>query len=391
MVTMNSLNAFEFATATQLVFGRGKIGVVGKAAATMGKKAFILSGVQGSNLAHLTLILQENQVAWDIQHVTGEPSIETVEQGKRVAQEGGCDLVIGIGGGSAIDTGKAVAAMCANAGEVLDYLEVVGSNQPLNQPPLPYIAIPTTAGTGSEVTRNAVIFVSEKKVKVSLRSPLLLPRLAVIDPELTVSLPPFVTASTGMDALAQVIEPFVSIRANALVDLYCREGMKRAARSLFLAYQSGTDLEAREDMAFTSLMGGLSLANAGLGAVHGFAGPVGGMFAAPHGAVCAALLSPVVLVNVRALKSRAPNALALARYTEIAQLVTGRENASIPDLCSWLEDLRLSLEIPGLGKYGIKPEHIGDLVEKSAVASSMKANPIELRPDEMYEILERAL
>ncbi len=388
---MNSLNAFEFATATQLVFGRGKIGVVGKAAATMGKKAFILSGVQGSNLAHLTLILQENQVAWDIQHVTGEPSIETVEQGKRVAQEGGCDLVIGIGGGSAIDTGKAVAAMCANAGEVLDYLEVVGSNQPLNQPPLPYIAIPTTAGTGSEVTRNAVIFVSEKKVKVSLRSPLLLPRLAVIDPELTVSLPPFVTASTGMDALAQVIEPFVSIRANALVDLYCREGMKRAARSLFLAYQSGTDLEAREDMAFTSLMGGLSLANAGLGAVHGFAGPVGGMFAAPHGAVCAALLSPVVLVNVRALKSRAPNALALARYTEIAQLVTGRENASIPDLCSWLEDLRLSLEIPGLGKYGIKPEHIGDLVEKSAVASSMKANPIELRPDEMYEILERAL
>jgi alcohol dehydrogenase class IV len=391
MVTMNSLNAFEFATATQLVFGRGKIGVVGKAAATMGKKAFILSGVQGSNLAHLTHILQENQVAWDIQHVTGEPSIETVEQGKRVAQEGGCDLVIGIGGGSAIDTGKAVAAMCANAGEVLDYLEVVGSNQPLNQPPLPYIAIPTTAGTGSEVTRNAVIFVSEKKVKVSLRSPLLLPRLAVIDPELTVSLPPFVTASTGMDALAQVIEPFVSMRANALVDLYCREGMKRAARSLFLAYQSGTDLEAREDMAFTSLMGGLSLANAGLGAVHGFAGPVGGMFAAPHGAVCAALLSPVVLVNVRALKSRAPNALALARYTEIAQLVTGRENASIPDLCSWLEDLRLSLEIPGLGKYGIKPEHIGDLVEKSAVASSMKANPIELRPDEMYEILERAL
>ncbi len=388
---MNSLNAFEFATATQLVFGRGKIGVVGKAAATMGKKAFILSGVQGSNLAHLTHILQENQVAWDIQHVTGEPSIETVEQGKRVAQEGGCDLVIGIGGGSAIDTGKAVAAMCANAGEVLDYLEVVGSNQPLNQPPLPYIAIPTTAGTGSEVTRNAVIFVSEKKVKVSLRSPLLLPRLAVIDPELTVSLPPFVTASTGMDALAQVIEPFVSMRANALVDLYCREGMKRAARSLFLAYQSGTDLEAREDMAFTSLMGGLSLANAGLGAVHGFAGPVGGMFAAPHGAVCAALLSPVVLVNVRALKSRAPNALALARYTEIAQLVTGRENASIPDLCSWLEDLRLSLEIPGLGKYGIKPEHIGDLVEKSAVASSMKANPIELRPDEMYEILERAL
>jgi len=388
---MNSLNAFEFATATQLVFGRGKIGVVGKAAATMGKKAFILSGVQGSNLAHLTHILQENQVAWDIQHVTGEPSIETVEQGKRVAQEGGCDLVIGIGGGSAIDTGKAVAAMCANAGEVLDYLEVVGSNQPLNQPPLPYIAIPTTAGTGSEVTRNAVIFVSEKKVKVSLRSPLLLPRLAVIDPELTVSLPPFVTASTGMDALAQVIEPFVSIRANALVDLYCREGMKRAARSLFLAYQSGTDLEARDDMAFTSLMGGLSLANAGLGAVHGFAGPVGGMFAAPHGAVCAALLSPVVLVNVRALKSRAPNALALARYTEIAQLVTGRENVSIPDLCSWLEDLRLSLEIPGLGKYGIKPEHIGDLVEKSAVASSMKANPIELRPDEMYEILERAL
>ncbi len=255
-----------------------------------------------------------------------------IDRARIAARQSRCDLVIGFGGGSAIDTGKAVAAMLTNPGEILDYLEVVGRNQVIKVPPLPYIAIPTTAGTGSEVTRNAVITEPVKQVKVSLRSPLLLPRLAVVDPQLTLSLPPAVTASTGMDALAQVIEPFVSKRANAFVDLFCRAGIKSAAGSLLRAYQTGEDEEAREGMAFTSLMGGLALANAGLGAVHGFAGPVGGLYGAPHGVVCACLLSPVIQVNVRALVAREPDHIALKKYQEIAQLVTGKENATVADL-----------------------------------------------------------
>jgi alcohol dehydrogenase class IV len=290
-----------------------------------------------------------------------------------------------------MDTGKAVAALLTNPGDPLDYLEVVGRSLPLKERPAPFIAVPTTAGTGSEVTRNAVLAVPEKQTKVSLRSPMMLARVALVDPELTYDLPPAVTASTGMDALAQVIEPYVSRRANPLVDLYCREGLARAAHSLLRAYQHGSDPAAREDMAYASLMGGLALANAGLGAVHGFAGPVGGMFHAPHGAVCAALLTPVVMINARALAEREPGNPALARYTEIARLVTGNPSADVAALSHGLDELRDALHIPALREYGITHANLDELVEKSANASSMKANPLTLTREEMKEILEMAI
>ena len=213
-----------------------------------------------------------------------------VRQGVELARREQCDLVIAFGGGSAIDAGKAIAALLANGGELTDYLEVIGKGQPLRHPSVPFIAVPTTAGTGSEVTRNAVLASAEHQVKVSMRSPLMLPRLAVVDPELTLELPPAVTASTGLDALTQLIEPYVSIRANPLTDGFCLEGLRRVSRSLRRAYHAGRDITAREDMSLASLLGGLALANAGLGVVHGFAAPVGGMFHAPHGAICAALL-----------------------------------------------------------------------------------------------------
>ena len=225
-----------------------------------------------------------------------------------------------MGGGSAIDAGKALAAMLTNPGEPLDYLEVVGRGQPLRQPSAPFIAVPTTAGTGSEVTRNAVLAAPERGVKASLRSPYLLPRLAVVDPELTLDLPPALTASTGLDALTQLIEPYVSVRANPMTDLYAVEGLRRAAEALPRAWANGDDREARRGMCWASLLGGLSLANAGLGAVHGFAAPVGGMFPAPHGAVCAALLAPAMEINVEALRRRAPESRALGRYDEVARL-----------------------------------------------------------------------
>jgi alcohol dehydrogenase class IV len=260
----------------------------------------------------------------------------------------------------------------------------------IKNPPVPFIAIPTTAGTGSEVTRNAVIAVPEQRVKVSLRSPLMLAKIALVDSELTYSLPPEVTASTGMDALCQVIEPYTSRRANPITDLYCREGIRRGSHSLLRAYHDGKDSTAREDMAFTSLMGGLALANSGLGAAHGFAGVIGGMYAAPHGALCAALLPPVVGVNARALAQREPGNLALARYAEIAGVVLNDKDAGIDDLVRWLEDLRSQLDIPRLGAYGIYASEVEEIVAKSAVSSSMKANPIQLTKEELEEILDHS-
>lgn len=381
----------EFATAAQIVFGRGVLQEIGPAARGLGKNALVVTGHRGPGFDQLCQLLENNGVSWFHFPVSSEPSIKTVEAGLQAARGAGCDLVIGFGGGSAIDTAKAIAALMTNPGEVLDYLEVVGRGHLLRERPAPFIAIPTTAGTGSEVTRNAVLAVPEMRVKVSLRSPMMLARLALVDPDLTLDLPPGITAATGMDALAQVIEPYVSNRANPLTDLYCREGILRGSRSLLRAYRNGQDSGAREDMAFTSLMGGLALANAGLGAVHGFAGPIGGMFDAPHGAVCACLLPPVVLVNSRALAEREPANPVLARYVEIARWVTGRHDATIQDLGSWLTELREALQIPPLGEFGVRPGDLDALVQMSAVASSMKANPLKLTDAEMREILEIGL
>jgi alcohol dehydrogenase class IV len=382
---------FDFSTPEQILFGPGRLSEAGRLAAGLGRRALVTAGTRGAGLERLLALLDAAGVAYEVCPVTGEPDVPLVQAGLGQARAAGCELVIGFGGGSAIDTGKAISALLTNPGDPLDYLEVVGNNQPLTRQAAPMIAIPTTAGTGSEVTRNAVLAVPGQQVKVSLRSPLMLPRVALVDPELTYCLPPALTAVTGMDALAQVIEPFVSARANPLTDLYCREGIVRVGRSLLHAYQQGSDQAAREDMAFASLMGGLALANAGLGAVHGFAGPLGGMFAAPHGAVCAALLPAVVQVNARALCERAAQHPAVARYRLVAQWVTGDPQAETLDLVAWLEELRAQLGIAGLGQYGLRQADIARVVEKSAQASSMKANPITLSGAELSEILTQSL
>ena len=323
--------------------------------------------------------------------VSGEPTTDLARQGARLAREASCDLVIGLGGGSAIDAAKAIAALAANGGDPLDYLEVIGRGQSLTQTSLPCIAIPTTAGTGAEVTRNAVLASPEHGIKASLRSPTMLPRLALVDPELTHSLPPAVTASTGLDALTQLIEPFTSSKANPLTDALCREGLMRAARSLRTAYEDGRNATAREDMALASLFGGLALANAGLGVVHGFAGPVGGTFHAPHGAVCAAFLPHVMAVNARALRARQPNGTAMERYDEIARILTGQAAALTEDGIAWVKSLAAALSVPSLAAYGVTTADFPALVEKTAAASSTKANPIVLTPAELNEILALAL
>lgn len=323
--------------------------------------------------------------------VPGEPSIDTIEEGVAIARSENCDMVIGIGGGSALDAGKAIAAMLTNAGAVLDYLEIIGGGKSLSQLSAPFIAIPTTAGTGSEVTRNAVLASPERRVKVSLRGASMLPKLALVDPELTCDLPPAITASTGLDALTQVIEPYVCCRASPMTDAMCMEGMHRAARSLRAAFYDGANPAAREDMCIVSLFGGLALANAGLGAVHGFAGVIGGMFNAPHGAVCAALLPHVMRANILALREREPHNDALRRYTAVARFLSGAPVATADEGVEWVRQLVSDLKIPSLRAYGLQESDLSEVIEKAAGASSMKANPIELKPDELQGILKRAM
>ncbi|MBE9506549.1 MAG: iron-containing alcohol dehydrogenase [Chloroflexi bacterium] len=387
---------FEFATATRIIFGPGTLREVAPLAAEMGSRALVVTGSSPDRAAPLIEHLSAQGIDTVTFTVTSEPTIGVAREGTQRAREADCDLVIGFGGGSVLDTGKAIAALLTNGGDPLDYLEVIGQGQPLTEPPVPYIAIPTTAGTGSEVTRNAVLASPEHRVKVSLRSPLMLPRLALVDPELTHTLPPELTASTGLDALTQVIEPFVSKRANPMTDALCREGMRRAARSLRRAYerahlQRGDDAAAREDMALTSLFGGLALANAKLGAVHGFAGPMGGMFLAPHGAICGRLLPHVMAVNVQALQERLAGSQALRRYDEIAQITIGSPQATARDGVAWVQALCEALRIPPLSSYGITREDFPALIEKGSASSSMKGNPVKLTDDEMEEILTRAL
>jgi len=289
-----------------------------------------------------------------------------------------------------LDTGKVVATMLTNTGKLEDYLEVVGAGKALTQAAAPHIAIPTTAGTGAEVTRNAVLGVPEHRVKVSMRSPLMLPRLAVVDPDLTHSMPPSVTALTGLDALTQLIEVYVSNKANPLTDGLCREGLKRAGRSLLKAYEDGSNSIAREDMAIASLFGGLGLANAKLGAVHGFAGPLGGMFSAPHGAICARLLPFVMEANVRALKNREPDSMVLSRYDEVAQLLMGQTPARADDGVRWIRNLCAALNVPSLAEFGLSERDFPAAVAKAQKSSSMKGNPIKLTDDELLGILKEA-
>jgi len=382
---------FEFATATRIVFGAGRLREAGALAREFGARALVVTGRDTKRAEPLLKMLHDSGVGTTTFPVAGEPELLTVEQGTELAKTGRCELVIGFGGGSVLDAAKAIAAMLANGGGLLDYVEIIGHGRALTKLSAPFIAIPTTAGTGSEVTRNAVLASPEHKLKVSLRSPLMLARVAVIDPELTYDLPPALTATTGLDALTQLIEPYVCLRANPMTDGFCGEGLRRAARSLRAAFIDGQNKSAREDMAMAGLFGGLALANAGLGAVHGFAGPIGGSFAAPHGAICAALLPHVMRTNLRALRQRAPDSAVLPRFEQVARWLTGDASATADAGVQWIQQLVSDLQIPRLGAYDIREEHVAHLVAKAMNASSMKANPVALTPEELAGTLRQAL
>jgi alcohol dehydrogenase class IV len=381
---------FEFATSARIIFAPGAVAHVGPEAGKMGNRAFIVTGHRSKRALPVLEQLSKHKIDSVIFNVTAEPTTTLAKSAAQAARSAKSDLVISIGGGSVIDTGKVAAAMLTNTGELEDYLEAVGAGRPLKRPCAGHIAIPTTAGTGAEVTRNAVLGVPDKKVKVSMRHPFMIPCLAVVDPVLTYSMGPALTARVGLDALTQLIEPFVSNKANPLTDGICREGLVRAGRSLRAAFDDGHNTAAREDMALASLFGGLALANAKLGAVHGLAGPLGGMISAPHGAICGALVPHVMQANVRALRSRNPDSAALGRYDVIAQLLTGRAAARAADGVKWVQELCAVLKVPTLAKLGLKEQGFAAVVAKAPNSSSMKGNPIELTEAELLEILTKA-
>jgi alcohol dehydrogenase class IV len=378
---------FDLAVPSDIRVGAGRVAETPDVLDGWGaRRVLLVTGRSTERAATTVAALADRGIETTTHSVTGEPTLDVVRDG--VAAATGHDAVVGFGGGSALDVAKAVAVLAVSGADPLAHLEVIGEGRPVDGPGLPCLAIPTTAGTGSEVTRNAVL--SGNGVKASLRSHWLLPRTAVVDPDLLTGLPAATIAASGMDALAQVIEPFLSRRANPFTDALARDGIVRSARSLRRAFTDGmVDADVRSDLAVTSLFGGLCLANAGLGAVHGFAAALGARLGAAHGAVCAAVLAPALAVNLRAVRERGA-ADTLLRLTELAVLLTGSVDAEPEDVPEWLADLTRALQIPGLATYGLADTDTAEVVAATQRASSMRANPLELTEAEVAEILDRA-
>ncbi|PSH04907.1 MAG: alcohol dehydrogenase [Acidobacteria bacterium] len=388
------MNAFEFATTQQIIFGRGKITELPKLAARHGlRRCFVVTGKSVSRVQPVIDLLTKAGTEAISFIVPSEPSVSLLREAVSKATAANCDGVVAIGGGSVIDTGKAVASLLRNTGDLLDYLEVIGKGQPMQNASAPCIAVPTTSGTGAEVTRNSVIFSPEHAVKVSLRSVTMLPVAAIVDPDLTRNLPPSPTAWCGMDALTQLIEPYTSLRANPLTDALCLQAIPLAARSLPRAFRYGDDMEARTEMSLASLFGGMALANSGLGVVHGFAGPLGGMFDAPHGAICAAILGNGLAANISHLKrtQNQDSARVLDRYRTVARCLTGNPSAEPEDAVAFARNLSHELRIPPLASFGMGPGDADEAVRKASASSSMKANPVTLSTEELKEVYLRSL
>jgi len=380
-------SSFAFATATSVLFGAGRADELPDLVGGLGARPFVCTGARSERHAELIDRLPSPHVIFP---QAGEPTLDDARDAAAAARAHGADVVVAVGGGSVLDLGKAVAALLGNGTDPLDHLEIVGRGQPITRPSVPFVAVPTTAGTGAEVTANAVLAAPEAGLKASLRSPYLLPRVALVDPLLTLDCPLDVTAASGLDALTQCLEPLVSVQANPVTDGLAREGLRRAGRALRRAHADGSDVGARTDMALCSLLGGMALANAKLGAVHGIAGVIGGMVDIPHGAACAALLAPVVEANVQALRARDAADPALDRYADAARLLTGQPDATVERGGAWLRETVSLLRVPGLDAYGLPAQRSDEIVAKAAGSSSMKGNPVRLSPAELHAVLAAA-
>ena len=377
---------FSLSLPTKIHFGRGTARNIGSIASDLGRNSLVVSGKDPSRINDILSCLDRHNIAHTLFSQKGEPTVDEMERGAVLAGDLGVDLVIAVGGGSVMDAGKAIAALAVNPGAAMTYLEVIGEGQPLTSPSLPLVVVPTTAGTGAEVTFNSVLASPEHGVKVSLRSPLMAPDVAIVDPELTLTMPPSVTAASGMDALTQLIEAFISNAANSLTDALCREGIKRVGRSLKVAHDRGKDVTAREDMSLAALFSGIALANARLGVVHAIAGPMGGMIPAPHGVICAQLLGPCMALNLAESRFRNESALE-KKLAEVAGLLTGDSVTKAGDAMAWINEMTTCLSLPPLSHYGLTKDHCKKLSRQALKSSSMKGNPFVLTEEKLLALL----
>lgn len=422
------LGPFDFFSPTRILFGRGRLAELGAVAASLGRHALLVTGRSSARAAGLLdevcRLLAAAGVGATPFAVAGEPEVETVDRAAGAARAEGCDLVIAVGGGSSLDAAKATALLAANGGSALDYLEVIGRGMRPERPGLPLVAVPTTAGTGAEATRNAVLGHAPSRRKASLRHEFLLPRVALVDPALTDGLPPAVTAASGLDALTQLLEAYLSRGANPLTDALALDGLRRAARSLpaasgltppgragALAPGIPTLRAARDDMALAALESGLCLGGAGLGVIHGISGPLGGRFPVPHGFACAALLPHAFAANARALLAAAepppgaasgassagsPAPAATTKLVPLARAlgvpVDGDDpRAAAEGVTAFLHDLVRRLAVPRLSAFGVTRESLGEIAREALASSSTRYNPAPLTAADLEAILAAAL
>lgn len=382
--------AFDWHAPGRIRFGPGTASELPAIAASLGTRAWWVTGSQPSRWSGLRDALAATCEVVGESIVGNEPTVDASCAGAEACRSARANVVVAVGGGSVIDAAKAIAGLSTNPGDPFDHLEVIGRGRPLVHAPLPCVALPTTAGAGSEATRNAVLASPAHRLKVSLRHPGLLPRVALVDPELTHGLPPSVTAFSGIDALTQLLEPWVSRRAQPMTDALCEAALRRIGPALLQVMTSPTS-EARATMSWCALMGGLALANAGLGVIHGFAAPLGGLVPIPHGALCAAMAAPGVAANLRALEQRRPASPTLARYDLAATWLVGRPDATRHDLVPWLAALARRAGVPALKDAGLAPDQVADVVAAAQRSSSMSANPIPLDEHELSAALRDAM
>jgi alcohol dehydrogenase class IV len=375
---------FQLLLPPRILFGRGEAGKAAALAAGFHHRAFVVHGRDAARAAWLVRDLAAAGVEATAFACPREPDLSLLETALQAARASGAGVVLGLGGGAAIDLAKAVAGLAPGQGAVMDHLEGVGRGLPLTSAPLPFIALPTTAGTGSEATKNAVIDVPEHRRKVSLRDDRMLPRVAIVDPALTDRCPREITLASGLDALTQVIEPYVCARPNPAVDALCRAAIPQGAAALARLMQA-EEADARDAMAFVSLSGGIALANAGLGAVHGLAGVIGGMTGAAHGAICGRLLPFVMQANARALPAGHPAAVRLAEVEGMLSVAFGGD-PGMAALHRWSDQAGL----PGLAALGLRAQDHDGIAEAALSASSMKANPVALDLAQLVGVLEEA-
>jgi alcohol dehydrogenase class IV len=383
---------FELSVPTEIVFGPGVIASLGERAARYGRRAFLVTGGTLERLgavARAQALLGEHGVAATSWLVSGEPDTDGVDAATARARDERCDFVVGLGGGSALDTAKAVACLLANGGASLDYLEVVGRGKTIARESVPFVAVPSTGGTGSETTRNAVLAHRPSRTKASLRSPHMVACLALVDPELSLGVPRPVTAATGLDALTQLIEPYTSRRAQPLVDALALDAIRRAGSALPRVFDTPGDLAARSEMMLASLVSGMALAHAGLGAAHAFSGPLGGSFPVPHGFACAAVLPHVMEANLRVAEaSGAAGRGTRQRYDDVARALGATDAHTCVE---HVRSLCARLGVPGLATFGMKAEDVPDIAARARLTSSMRANPVDLSDSDLEGILLLAL